>query len=166
MKKATLIIWVIIFGIIALVIFQNQAFFLTNQSLRINLGIIDEYNTPEIPIAILLLFFFFSGIVIAYLFNIAPRYKANRTNKKLNAAVAAHNNEVTELKRELNSLKGEEVTEQIQSAESPTEMVGTQKESGIDTTNDSSEKTAKIEVKKQTANPTDASNKLSNEKTT
>ena len=166
MKKATLIIWVIIFGIIALVIFQNQAFFLTNQSLRINLGIIDEYNTPEIPIAILLLFFFFSGIVIAYLFNIAPRYKANRTNKKLNAAVAAHNNEVTELKREISSLKGEELTEQVQSAESQTEMVDTQKEPSIDATKDSAEKTAKLEVKKPTANPTDASNKLSNEKTT
>jgi uncharacterized integral membrane protein len=164
MKKATLIIWVIIFGIIALVIFQNQAFFLTNQSLRVNLGIIDEYNTPEIPIAILLLFF--SGIVIAYLFNVAPRYKANRTNKKLNAAVAAHNNEVTELKREISSLKGEEVTEQVQSAESQTEIAGTQKEPDIDANKDSAEKTAKLEVKKPTANPTDTSNKLSNEKTT
>ena len=166
MRKATLIIWVIIFGILALVIFQNQDFFMKNQSLRINLGIIDEYNTPEIPIAILLLFFFLSGIVIAYLFNIAPRYKANRTNKKLNAAVAAHNNEVTELKRELNTLKGEGDTEQVQPAESPAEIAGTQKEPGINATEDSGEETAKIEVKKQTANPTDASKKLSNEKTT
>jgi len=166
MKKAALIIWFIIFAILALVIFQNQAFFLTNQSIRINLGIIDEYHTPEMPIAILFLFFFFSGIIIAYLFNIAPRYRANRTNKKLNAAVAAHNDEVTELKRELNSLKGEEVTEQVKPAEPQTAISGTQKEPGMNATGDSSEKTEKIEIEKKTANPTDASNKLSNEKTT
>ena len=53
MKKATLIIWVIIFGVIALLIFQNKAFFLTNQSLRVNLGIVKAYQTPELPIAIL-----------------------------------------------------------------------------------------------------------------
>ena len=50
MKKATLIIWAIIFGVIALLIFQNKAFFLTNQSLQVNLGIIEAYHTPELPI--------------------------------------------------------------------------------------------------------------------
>jgi len=48
MKKATLIIWAIIFGVIALLIFQNQDFFLTNQSLRINLGVLEAYHTPEL----------------------------------------------------------------------------------------------------------------------
>ncbi len=42
MKKATLIIWLIIFGFIALVIFQNQTFFMAKESYRINLGIMDE----------------------------------------------------------------------------------------------------------------------------
>ena len=49
MKKATLIIWVIIFGFIALVIFQNQTFFLAKQSFRLNLGIMSEYLSPAIP---------------------------------------------------------------------------------------------------------------------
>ena len=44
MKKATLIIWVIIFGFIALVIFQNQSFFLAKQALRLNLGVLEEYQ--------------------------------------------------------------------------------------------------------------------------
>ena len=66
MKKATLIIWAIIFGLLALVIFQNQEFFLGKQSLRINLGVTEEYLIPELPIAVLVLIFFFFGIVIAY----------------------------------------------------------------------------------------------------
>jgi len=45
MKKATLILWVIIFGVIALLIFQNQTFFLSNQSLQVNLGVTDPYHT-------------------------------------------------------------------------------------------------------------------------
>ncbi len=70
MKKTPLIIWAIVFGVIAILIFQNQAFFLTDQSLRINLGVMEEYQTPELPLAILILLFLLTGIIIAYLFNI------------------------------------------------------------------------------------------------
>jgi uncharacterized integral membrane protein len=106
MKKATLIIWVIIFGFMALVIFQNQTFFMTKHSLRLNLGVVNEYHTPEMPIAVVFIFFFFSGLVIAYLFGFLTRFKAKRTTKKLNAAITSHEGEVAELKRELNTLKG------------------------------------------------------------
>ena len=106
MKKATLIIWVIIFGFMALVIFQNQTFFMTKHSLRLNLGVVNEYHTPEMPIAVVFIFFFFAGLVSAYLFGFLTRFKAKRTTKKLNAAITSHEGEVAELKRELNTLKG------------------------------------------------------------
>ena len=105
MKKATLIIWAIIFVFIALVIFQNQTFFMTKHSLRLNLGFINEYHTPELPIAVVFIFFFFSGLVIAYLFNFSTRFKARRTVKKLNATITSHQDEVAELKHELDTLK-------------------------------------------------------------
>ena len=105
MKKATLIVWVIILGFIALVIFQNQTFFMTPNSLRLNLGVVDEYHTPELPNAVMFIFFFFSGIVIAYLFSLSTRFKARRTTKKLNAAIISHKDEAAELKRELETLK-------------------------------------------------------------
>ena len=111
MKKATLIIWVIIFGVIALVIFQNQAFFLTNQSLQVNLGVMEAYHTPELPIAIMVLLFFLTGILIAYLFSLAARFKARRTVKKLNTTIASHTAEVADLRREIDSLKGIETPE-------------------------------------------------------
>lgn len=106
MKKATLILWAIIFGLIALVIFQNQEFFLAKQSLRIDLGVINEYLTPDLPNAVLVLIFFFCGIIIAYLFSISTRLKAKRTIKKLNTTVASHNKEVSDLRSEIKSLKG------------------------------------------------------------
>jgi len=111
MKKATLIIWVIIFGVIALVIFQNQAFFLTNQSLQVNLGVMEAYHTPELPIAIMVLLFFLTGILIAYLFSLSARFKARRTIKKLNTTIASHTAEVAGLRREIDSLKGIETPE-------------------------------------------------------
>ena len=111
MKKATLILWVIIFGVIALLIFQNQAFFLSNQSLRVNLGVTEAYHTPELPIAILVLLFFLTGIAIAYLFSLSSRLKARRTIKKLNTTIGSHNAEVTGLRREIDSLKGIETPE-------------------------------------------------------
>ena len=111
MKKATLIIWVIIFGVIVLVIFQNQAFFLTNQSLQVNLGVMEAYHTPELPIAILVLLFFLTGILIAYLFSLSARFKARRTVKKLNTTIASHTAEVAGLRREIDSLKGIETPE-------------------------------------------------------
>ena len=106
MKKATLIIWVIIFGFMALVIFQNQTFFLAKQTLRINLGVFEEYNSPEVPNAIFVLFFFFIGLLIAYLFTIPSRFKAKRTIKKLNATITSQSEELSGLKREINTLKG------------------------------------------------------------
>ena len=132
MKKATLIIWVIIFGFIALVIFQNQTFFMTKHSLRLNLGVVNEYHTPELPIAVVFIFFFFSGLVIAYLFNFSTRFKARRTTKKLNAAITSHEGEVAELKGELNTLKGLKAPVVTQAAETKTDT-----KAAIDLTGDS-----------------------------
>lgn len=105
MKKATLIIWVIIFGFIALVIFQNQPFFLAKESFKINLGIVEEYLSPAIPNAVLILIFFFSGLLISYLFGFSSRFKAKRTIKRLNSSITTHTNEIAKLKGEIDKLK-------------------------------------------------------------
>lgn len=105
MKKGTLIIWLIIFGFIALVIFQNLTFFQAKTALRINFGV-KEYSIPETYNAVILLAFFLFGIIIANLFSFSARFKAKRTIKKLNTTIAAHINELSELKNEINKLKG------------------------------------------------------------
>ena len=105
MKKATLILWVIIFGFIALFIFQNQSFFLTKNAFDLNVGI-KQYAIPQLNNAVLVLVFFFSGLIIAYLFSLAARFKAKRTIKKLNLTIASHLNQLAELKTEIDTLKG------------------------------------------------------------
>ena len=117
MKKATLIVWVIILGFIALLIFQNQNFFMTAQSLRLSLGVVNEVHTPELPVAVIFLIFFFSGLVIAYFFSLSSRFKARRTVKKLNTAIANHQGEVDKLKSELDTLKGLEAPAQKSAAD-------------------------------------------------
>ena len=155
MKKATLIIWVIIFGVIALLIFQNQAFFLSNQALRVNLGVIKAYHTPQLPIAILVLFFFLGGVLIAYLFNLSARFKARRTIKKLNATIASHDTEVDGLRRELNALKGIETTADQPESESLTDTDTTQKIAADNAAEDQTESTGTFSIDSQSDNPMD-----------
>ena len=153
MKKATLIIWVIIFGVIALVIFQNQTFFLSNQSLRVNLGVIKEYHTPELPIAILVLLFFLAGILIAYLFNLSARLKARRTIKKLNATLASQGNEIDGLRREINTLKGIETPEDQPEPESQTDTDDTQEIDVTGKQEDQTESTGTFTLDSKSDNP-------------
>lgn len=153
MKKATLIIWAIIFGVIALLIFQNQTFFLTNQSLRVNLGVLEAYHTPELPIAILVLLFFLAGFILAYLFSASARFKAKRTIKKLNTTIASHNQEVAGLRREIDSLKGIETPAEDQASESKIDMDKTRKISNDSLATSPAEQTGEFSIEKQTDNP-------------
>ena len=155
MRKATLIIWAIIFGIMALLIFQNQDVFMKNESLRVNLGILEVYNTPELPIAVLVLLFFLAGFIIAYLFSASARFKAKRTIKKLNSTIASHSQEMAGLKREIDSLKGIETPAEDQAPESKIDMDKTLKISSDSLATSPAEQTGKFPIEKQTDNPTD-----------
>ena len=153
MKKGTLIVWAIILGILALVIFQNQAFFMGKQSLRINLGIVQEYLTPELPIAVLVLIFFFSGIVIAYLFSISARFKSRRNVKRLNATLASQKTELAGLKTELDSLKGTGPEAEEKTAETEIQLDATRKISDEIVGVDTEEKTGELSIGHQASNP-------------
>jgi len=158
MKKATLIIWAIIFGVIALLIFQNKAFFLTNQSLQVNLGIIEAYHTPELPIAILVLLFFLIGIFIAFLFSLSARFKARRTIKKLNTTLASHNSEMAGLRSEIDSLKG------IETPEATGEMDATQQLTGGSNADSTAAQTGTFSIDKKDDESADKQKETAEEK--
>ena len=164
MKKATLIIWVIILGFIALVIFQNQTFFMAKNSFRLNLGIFEEYLSPELPNAILLLIFFFSGVIIAYLFSFSARFKAKRTIKKLNINMASHINELSELKSEINQLKGLETPVDNQADTVKLDMNTTQKSTDESNAESPDDKTLKFDTAAETTNSTEGAAESSIEK--
>ena len=106
MKKSKLVIWAIIVIFLGLIITQNQSFFLLDQSLRLNLLIMNEIHTPKVPVVIIILIFFISGLIIAYLLNLPERFRSNRKIKKLNATLDSHLNEISSLKKEIDELKG------------------------------------------------------------
>jgi uncharacterized integral membrane protein len=108
MKKVKLVVWVLIVGLLALVIFQNEEHFLnTQQSLRLNLWRLADYQSPSLPLAVFHIVFFVFGLVVAYGFGAVAHFKLRRTVKRLTAAMAGREKEILSLKTELAQLKGE-----------------------------------------------------------
>lgn len=107
MNKFKLALWIIILGIIALVIFQNQTFFFGSQSLRVNLWVASEVQTPPIPIAVVLLIFFAFGLLLAWLFGLPERFRNRKAIKRLNALSAGQKDEIDNLQKQISVLKGE-----------------------------------------------------------
>jgi hypothetical protein len=163
MKKATMIIWLVIFGFIALVIFQNQTFFQAKTAFRLNLGI-QEYAIPETYNAVVLLVFFFFGLIIAYLFSFSARFKAKRTIKKLNATIAGHINEVAELNSEINKLKGLEAPVDEKADTMVLDMNKTQKIPEDNAAESNDDKTVKFDTTSTTSNPSDSTEATSGDK--
>ena len=152
MKKGTLIIWVIIFGFIALFIFQNQDFFLTKKAFNLNLGI-KQYQIPELYNAVLVLAFFCCGLIIAFLFSFSARFKAKRTIKKLNATIAADTTEMDKLKGEIVTLKDTNTTVNGQVDTIKLDANTTQKITDEATTKSPGDETVKTSAEKFDANP-------------
>jgi uncharacterized integral membrane protein len=108
MNKVKLVIWLLIFGFLALVVFQNEDYFLnTQQHLRLNLYFFTEYRSPSLPLAVFHLVFFAFGVVAAYGLSAAGRFRSHKTVKRLQAAAADRDKELVALKTELARLKGQ-----------------------------------------------------------
>jgi hypothetical protein len=108
MKKVKLIIWLLVLGFMALVIYQNEGYFLSaEQSLRLNLGVVPEYHSPQLPIAVFYLIFFLYGLIVAYLFGLPERFRNRKAIKRLTVADAQREKAMSELNTELARIKGE-----------------------------------------------------------
>jgi hypothetical protein len=105
MKKAKIAFWLIIFGFIALLTYQNWVFFMSKHSLRVDL-IVVSYQTPEIPNTILFLIFFFTGLLIAYFFSLFARFKSKRTIKSMTASLEMNQQMIEELKKRIQMFEG------------------------------------------------------------
>ena len=152
MKKGTLILWVVIFGFIALFIFQNQTFFLAKNAFNLNFGI-KEYAIPELYNAVLMLAFFCCGLIIAFLFGFSARFKAKRTIKKLNATIAADTTEMDKLKGEIVTLKDAHTPVDGQVDTIKLDVNTTQKITDETTAKSPADKTVKTGAEEIDANP-------------
>ncbi|MBW2614158.1 MAG: LapA family protein [Deltaproteobacteria bacterium] len=104
MKNAKIAFWVILFGLIGLILYQNREFYMSRQSLGVDLMFFN-YQTPEIHNAILFLGFFFIGLLVAYFFSLLERFNARKTIKNLSDSLRASEKILEALKAENDLLK-------------------------------------------------------------
>ena len=113
MKKVKIVFWLIMLGLLVLVVFQNQDFFLTKHSLSINLGF-TQRTIPEAYNLLIIVAFFGLGVLIAYVSSLFERFKANKTIKELRHTINSHQETIAQMRREVDALKTPADTELTQ----------------------------------------------------
>ena len=103
-KRVKIGIWVIILGLLALMVYQNQNLFLARQSLGLNLYF-KNYALPEVANIFLFFICFFAGLFLAVYFIFFDRFKLKKTNKTLNTTINTHLEKISLLEKELETLK-------------------------------------------------------------
>ena len=105
MKKVKIALWVIFLGLIALIFFSNKDYFMAKHGMQINLFVTEPFYIQELPNVIYFMVFFLSGFFIAYFISLSERFKSKKTIKNLNAAATSQLQEISVLKKEVESLK-------------------------------------------------------------
>ena len=105
MKKVKGAFWLIIVGFIGLIFFQNQDFFLSKQS--IGLELFFSYKTPELHIAVFFLICFLAGFFLACYFSFSEYFRSKRAIKDLNIAIESQLEEMSALKNAVESLQAQ-----------------------------------------------------------
>ena len=100
MKKVKIAFWIVVFGFIGLVIFQNKDFFMSESRLMIDLGFF-YYETPFLANAIFFVAFFLVGILISYFFGLFKHFKDARTIKVFKAKETSLVETVSSLEKQL-----------------------------------------------------------------
>lgn len=104
MKKVKIAFWIVVFGIVGLVIFQNKVFFMSESRLLLNLGFF-YYETPFLANAIFFVAFFLVGILISYFFSLFKHFKDAKTIKALKAKESSLVETVALLEQQLSNQK-------------------------------------------------------------
>ena len=112
MKKVKIAFWIIVFGFVGLVIFQNKDFFMSESRLVLNLGFFN-YETPFLANAIFFVAFFLVGILISYFLSLFKQFKDTKTIKALKAKESSLVEAVASLERKL---KAQQAAEEIPKA--------------------------------------------------
>ena len=105
MKKVKIGFWILLIAFLLLVGYQNKAYFLQKNAFGLNLFVTDAYMTPEIHNGVLFGICFAAGLIIAYLFGLFDRFRANKTIKQLNTDLESQRQQIESLNTELNAFK-------------------------------------------------------------
>lgn len=99
MRKFKIFLWLLLIAVLAVVVWQNQAFFMTRQSFQVDPWLAGPYATPELPIVVICAGLFLLGFLIAYVYGLYGHFKQSKTIRHLNATVAAQTEEIENLRR-------------------------------------------------------------------
>jgi hypothetical protein len=102
MKKVKVAFWILVFGFVGLVIFQNKGFFMVESRLMIDLGFF-YYETPFLANAIFFVAFFLVGILISYFFSLLKHFKDAKTIKTFKAKETSLVETVSSLEKQLSA---------------------------------------------------------------
>jgi uncharacterized integral membrane protein len=103
MNKTKIGFWALIIIFIALLIYQNQEFFMAKQSLTFKLV---DYQSPDLDIYVIFVGFFVAGAIIAFLFSLPDRMKNKKIIKSLNETIQSQKGEIETYKNELAAIRG------------------------------------------------------------
>jgi uncharacterized integral membrane protein len=103
-KRVKIGIWVIIIGLLALLVHQNQDFFLARKSLGLNLYF-KNFSLPEVVSLFLFFICFLAGLLFAAYFIFLDRFKLKKTNKTLNTTINTHLEKISLIEKELETFK-------------------------------------------------------------
>jgi hypothetical protein len=100
MKKIKMVFLAVLAGLFVALFFQNQGFFLTRQSLGIDLWAA-AYRTPEISILIFVSALFVFGVLIGAFLGFSKQMKRKKTIRLLTADLKVHRQKIDELEKRL-----------------------------------------------------------------
>jgi uncharacterized integral membrane protein len=106
MKKVKIILWVIVVAFVVLLFFQNQEFFLEKKGINLNLSYVAGNYTPELPLAVWFLIVLIIGLLVAYFFGLAARFKLKKTIKELKAKIDTQIEMISQIRSELEARTG------------------------------------------------------------
>ncbi|MBW1616507.1 MAG: hypothetical protein JRJ49_08255 [Deltaproteobacteria bacterium] len=92
MSKLKTIFWCLLIAAIAIMVYQNEAFFMAQQVITFKLFSL-TYNTPYIPCGIFIIIFVLSAFLIVYINHLIFRIKTNKIVKKLKSQINNQNTE-------------------------------------------------------------------------
>ena len=100
MKKVKLLLWLVVLGLLALGIYQNLTLLKQLVTVKLDLWVFDPFQA-QLRFGVLLLGLFIAGLLVAYFFSLAQRFRARKTIRKLNESLQAEQKKVVELESRL-----------------------------------------------------------------
>ncbi|NVL91153.1 MAG: DUF1049 domain-containing protein [Desulfobacterales bacterium] len=82
MRTLKHVLWLLATGFVVVVVLQNFDVLTHKEALRLNLPLIEEYQTEPVQLFLYFLGFFFIGLLLSYFHGLGERFKARSLIKK------------------------------------------------------------------------------------